>query len=70
MTTQQMDDLVKEAIRQGFMVRVNPYGAVTFTMGKLSVTSRATPRTEGDWRRLIGALIFCGLEWPRKLRRQ
>lgn len=60
-----MDELVKEALRQGFVVETKANGAHIFHLAKTTITVRDTPGTREEWHRLLAALKGAGLNWPQ-----
>jgi len=58
-----MDELIVEAVRQGWRVMQTKRGTWVFSKGILSATF-VTPTTPGQWASVISQLMKVGLDWP------
>lgn len=67
--TDEMDRIVGEAVRQGFLVWQTRKGAWIFRRGNLHVILRETPRTVAEWQAALSDLTRAGLLWPPRKQR-
>lgn len=60
-----LDDLVKQAMSQGWVVNTKPEGTHVFEIGCVAIAVKGVPGTAIERRRLIAALVGAGLIWPK-----
>lgn len=68
MSSNRMNQLIAAAVRQGFAVRQTRTGTWIFAKGITTMIFDHTPRTPGEWMKMVNTLRGAGLRFPPRRR--